>query len=321
MNRFNFEELLGSKNFRELQRIFYKFTGIVISFVDTKYRYFTFYPKSKRNSFCRLIQSTKRGLSTCIRSDTLAGKKALEKGRPYIYHCPHGLIDIIVPIKVDNIHMGNILSGQLLTERPDKKRFNKIKDRFKYTGIGITHLQNAFLNVQYIPKYRLNMAVKFLSFIANYVIEAEARMLLENKIKGRRKEKPFFYKMEYATPFKDPVRKGIKTGRRTADFHINDVKTFIEEHFNENITLKDMAEIALLSPAYFSQLFKDKMKVSPIKYLTMARINASKKFLKKSFSVKEASYSVGYTDPNYFCAVFKKYTGTAPTRYQRRFSE
>lgn len=49
----------------------------------------------------------------------------------------------------------------------------------------------------------------------------------------------------------------------------------------------------------------------------MLRIKKAKELLKNdSMSIKEVGYSVGYSDPNYFSKVFKKYEGISPTEYK-----
>ncbi|OEU75736.1 MAG: hypothetical protein BA869_04725 [Desulfuromonadales bacterium C00003107] len=61
----------------------------------------------------------------CLESDTiLAGQ--LEAGQKYnVYRCKNGLIDIAVPIVVDNVHIGNLFTGQFFFEKPDCHYFEQ----------------------------------------------------------------------------------------------------------------------------------------------------------------------------------------------------
>ncbi len=53
-------------------------------------------------------------------------------------------------------------------------------------------------------------------------------------------------------------------------------------------------------------------------YLTYARMRKSKELLKNPYlSIKEISYQLGYTDPNYFTRVFKKEMDVSPTTYRK----
>ncbi|MFT4416236.1 response regulator transcription factor [Fredinandcohnia humi] len=94
-------------------------------------------------------------------------------------------------------------------------------------------------------------------------------------------------------------------------------KEYIDARFSESLTLEEVAEYVELSPFYFSKIFKDRLGVTFIDYVTTVRINhAKKEMLDPSKSLKEICYSIGYRDPNYFSRVFKKYTGLSPTEYR-----
>jgi len=91
---------------------------------------------------------------------------------------------------------------------------------------------------------------------------------------------------------------------------------FIEEHYNQDIRLKDVAEEVSISPQYFSKIFKEELGVNFIDYLTRIRMLEAKRMLKGGgLSIKEICYKIGYNDPNYFSRLFKKVEGISPTDY------
>lgn len=96
-------------------------------------------------------------------------------------------------------------------------------------------------------------------------------------------------------------------------------KTYIDQHFSEDISLETLAAYLHLNPIYVSKLFKDKLNINYIDYLSEIRIkHAKKRLLEQETSTKEIAYDVGYRDLNYFSKVFKKYTGYSPTEYRKR---
>ncbi|MEH7379481.1 response regulator [Bacillus sp. JJ1533] len=98
---------------------------------------------------------------------------------------------------------------------------------------------------------------------------------------------------------------------------LSKAKNYIDLRYYESLTLEDVAEYVELSPYHFSKLFKEKMGVTFIDYLTTVRVNQAKREMDDpSKSLKEICYSVGYKDPNYFSRVFKKYTGMSPSEYR-----
>lgn len=95
------------------------------------------------------------------------------------------------------------------------------------------------------------------------------------------------------------------------------VKQYLTDNLKEDINLKDTASKFNLSPYYFSRTFKKVFGYNFSDYLNLIRIDEAKKLLKdNSLSVKEICYLVGYSDPNYFSKVFKKYEGVTPTEYR-----
>lgn len=97
------------------------------------------------------------------------------------------------------------------------------------------------------------------------------------------------------------------------------IEQYIADNLKEDISLKDTAAKFNLSPYYFSRTFKKVFGYNFSDYLNMVRVSRAKELLKDdSLSVKEICYLVGYSDPNYFSKVFKKYEGVTPTEYREK---
>lgn len=92
---------------------------------------------------------------------------------------------------------------------------------------------------------------------------------------------------------------------------------YIQEHYNENISVNDLAEQYNMSPNYFSSVFKKEMGSSPVSYITQLRMKKSMELLERSdLSVVDIARKVGYDEGQYFFRVFKKYTGMTPLNYR-----
>lgn len=99
---------------------------------------------------------------------------------------------------------------------------------------------------------------------------------------------------------------------------IHQIKQFITEHSHEDISLDALARKVDLSPIYISKLFKEKLGINYIDFLTESRMEKAKKLLADpEKSLKEISLEVGYHEPNYFSKVFKKTNGVSPKEYRR----
>lgn len=95
--------------------------------------------------------------------------------------------------------------------------------------------------------------------------------------------------------------------------------TYINNHYNENITLEMLSEMSGFSLHYLSKVFKKHLDMNFSEYLSFIRIKVAKRRLQNpENSVKEISMEVGYTDPNYFARVFRKFEHMTPTEYRNR---
>lgn len=92
---------------------------------------------------------------------------------------------------------------------------------------------------------------------------------------------------------------------------------YIEKHYNEDISVNQLAEQYGMSSNYFSTLFKKELNQSTVNYITNLRISKAKEYLiNTDKSVVEIANIVGYEDSNYFFRVFKKKEGVSPQKYR-----
>lgn len=93
---------------------------------------------------------------------------------------------------------------------------------------------------------------------------------------------------------------------------------YINNNYHLPITSQKVARIVGISEAYFSTLFKKELRCSFSEYLTELRIEKAKQFLDDpDVYIYEIGEYVGYSDPNYFGKVFKKYSGQSPEAYRK----
>ena len=102
--------------------------------------------------------------------------------------------------------------------------------------------------------------------------------------------------------------------------YVEFVKKYVEEHYMNEIQLRDLAAVAHVSGSYLSVKFKKEVGCSFTEYLVRFRINKAKELFEHRFtSCKEVASMVGYADYTQFSKIFKKYTGKSPTEYARQY--
>ncbi len=97
------------------------------------------------------------------------------------------------------------------------------------------------------------------------------------------------------------------------------VYEFIMDHYQEKITLHQVASMVNMSDSAFSHFFKKSTKRSFSKFLTDARLaRACKQLLETQDSVSEICFQCGYTNLSNFNRLFKKYKGMTPVAYRQQ---
>ncbi len=85
---------------------------------------------------------------------------------------------------------------------------------------------------------------------------------------------------------------------------------------NPDFNYKELCHTTGLEYAYFSKLFKNTFKMSPVRFVTKMRIDYAKELLVTNRrSISEIAEMCGFSNAYYFSNVFKKQTGFSPSQY------
>ena len=96
-------------------------------------------------------------------------------------------------------------------------------------------------------------------------------------------------------------------------------ENFIMENSTKKISLKEISDVAGLSPPYFSTIFKEEMGENLSKYLNRLRVEkASRLLLETEMSLSEIAACCCFEDQSWFSKIFKAYTGISPGKYRNQ---
>jgi len=88
---------------------------------------------------------------------------------------------------------------------------------------------------------------------------------------------------------------------------------YIDQHYNERISLEDLSGRCFYNPSYFSKIFKECYGVKLSDYIIKRRVeNAEKLLLETDMSIEAVYTACGYTDKALFYKHFKKVRGITP---------
>lgn len=92
---------------------------------------------------------------------------------------------------------------------------------------------------------------------------------------------------------------------------------FMHTNISERLSMRDLANVAAMSPNYFSTLFRQQFGHPPIEYFNRLKVQRACELLKSTdLRVSEIGEQLGISDAYYFSRLFKKVMGVSPNYYR-----
>lgn len=286
-----------------------------IAIITIDYKGMPITTHSNCQKFCNFVRNSKNSSIYCQKCDAHGGFEAYRIEKPYIYKCHHNIVDMAIPIIVQNKYLGAIMAGQATllndTNELEQITFSGVKDIatknqtinmykmlpvLEYSQIkDISHMLFELINyttMEKSTKKSQNNNAK--NYSINSIKEAISSLTINTYI---------IDKNEYAENICTTLKPAIR---------------YIYKNKNKKILLKDMASLCFISSSYFSKLFKKKFGTSFQHFIIKLKIEWSIELIEKTnLSIEQISESLGYTDCSYFIRMFKKLQGDTPLNYKK----
>ena len=95
-------------------------------------------------------------------------------------------------------------------------------------------------------------------------------------------------------------------------------KSYIYEHYSEEIGVETLAELVYLSPGYFSYIFKKETGENVSRFIRCYRMEKAKELLAgTSKKIVQICKETGFSNVSYFCKSFREYCGCSPEQYRK----
>lgn len=115
------------------------------------------------------------------------------------------------------------------------------------------------------------------------------------------------------------IHRAKPSADKTPDWYgkVRRAVAYIDGHFNQPLSLADLAAEAGISPSAFSHAFKRITETSPANYITTIRINHARTLLRETDrTVVDIALACGFYDQSHFIRTFKKFRGLTPKQYR-----
>lgn len=105
--------------------------------------------------------------------------------------------------------------------------------------------------------------------------------------------------------------------KKLQDYYIHEALSYIEQNFQNDITVEDIAKICGLNRSYFGKMFKDSTGKTPQQFLMTYRMIKATELLKLTkLSISDISNAVGYPNQLHFSRAFKNIYGISPREWR-----
>ncbi len=113
--------------------------------------------------------------------------------------------------------------------------------------------------------------------------------------------------------------RSLTKGGRLQDFYIREALVFIEQNFQNEISVEDIAARCGLNRSYFGKIFRDALGKSPQEFLISYRMTKATELLKLTrLSIGDIGNAVGYPNQLHFSRAFKKVYGISPKEWRKQ---
>jgi ligand-binding sensor protein/AraC-like DNA-binding protein len=305
--------IINTKNFQKIQDCLSDASELAMVTVDLLGKRVTTH--SCCSEYCSLVRSIDPLNELCRKCDSRGGIEAARIGKPYIYECHMGVVDVAIPIIVEGHYYGAIMAGQIvLKETKKEQKLEKIVDSLekpldKNLETKLKEL-HALLPVMDLDKVQVVADMMFQ--ITNYIIEEALIKInlndtLESHIDSFNKNSNNLTENENSLNQRPVYNSPI----------INPALEYIKVHYEERIKLDDMSYLCNISSSYFSKLFKRITGEHFANYINKIRVTkACDLLINTDTPITVIAMDLGFGDNSYFNKVFKKLIGITPSLYK-----
>jgi AraC-like DNA-binding protein/ligand-binding sensor protein len=280
-------QLSRSQIYQDYERAFSQTTGLPLSLRPLESWQLAHHGKKSENPFCALMAEHNRACAACLETQAQIARAA--GAGPRTVKCFAGLCETGVPVSVGEEVLGFLHTGEVFLKKPTRAQFARTAQQLVDWGwkVDLRRLEEAYFQTRVITPAQYESVLRLLTIFAQHLSIVSNQLLI-----ARANAEP-------------PV--------------ITHAKQFIQEHHGGELSLADVAQAVNTSTFYFCKRFKQTTGLTFTEYLSRIRTEKAKSLLlNPNVRISEAAYAAGFQSLTHFNRVFKKVTGSSPTRYRER---
>lgn len=267
---------------QELLKDFYILTKIRIMVYDADFVELCSYPE-KRTPICQLIRSNLHADEACMRCDREACLAASSQTEPHIYTCHAGLTEAVSTLRVNSAIVGYLSFGHIFSFDSHEAGLEQIWSHIAQYGLEKDALKKACTECPVISKEYVLSAAHILDAVASFLVLQRMAVLKKDSMEMQ-------------------------------------LDRYLSECFTQSISVSDICKHFGIGKTTLYKLARKSYGCGLAEHIRRLRIEKAKSLLldHPEMSVAEIAASCGYSDYNYFIAVFSRMEKMPPRQFQKQ---
>ncbi|MBL9215009.1 MAG: helix-turn-helix domain-containing protein [Opitutaceae bacterium] len=281
------DQLRRSQIFRDYAQAFRETTGLPLNLRAQEAFELPHGGDPNENPLCALLRNTNHSCAACLQH-----QKRLEESAglaPQSLKCFAGLCDSAVPVRVGENLIAFLRTGQVLLHRPTKAGLRKLTRALLEFGVqtDMKRYEEALLQSRVVSPAQYRSILQLLTIFAQHLSALSNQLIVQEEAQ----EAPA----------------------------ITRARSFITDHFAEELSLTQVAGAVNMSAFYFCKSFHKATGLTFTEYVARVRVEKVKSLLlNPNKRVSEAAYEAGFQSLSQFNRVFRRVAGEPPSAYRER---
>ena len=269
-----------SAKLNALLKDFHTLTHMRITVYDDSCSEITAYPKHVA-PICRYIRSNAQADAACRACDRDACRQAGQQRSAFIYRCHAGLTEAIAPVILENEVVAYLSFGHQFAWEDREAGRREIQERCARYRLDRAQLDDLISGMVPTGEATILAGVHIMEAVATY-------LCMERMITLRR----------------DTLRM--------------EIDRYISGHFTEDVSVDKLCRRFAVSRTSLYEFSRQNYGTGISQHIRQMRIEYARHLLvsRPEMSISQIAEACGYSDYNYFIAVFSRVTGVPPRRYR-----
>ncbi len=237
--------------------------------------------------FCDAAKSTKAGYAYCTGHRIRVNRQSAELQAPFEGHCPFGLYEIVHPVIVEGRLVCIVFVGHLSVDREKSRRL--LQRACSHTGSPADAMEKLLPAV--CGGETLEACRETAAFLAERIASISHRA-------------------------------GVLAAEDSGHWAVTAAVREIKAHYDQELTLKDLAKLYFLHEKYLGRLFRQQIGRSFHQYLLETRLSKAAELLKTTRkTATDVAFECGFNSAAYFNRSFAAAYGAPPSQYRKQMEQ